>query len=88
MPRPLDNLPACRLPAGRTLRVISFNAAANLPQAIDQIRDEDWDRLVELNLTSCLVYGWYGANVFLVASHCIPARQSADTVSLAKLTCT
>jgi hypothetical protein len=29
------------MPAGRTLRVISFNAAANLPQAIDQIRNED-----------------------------------------------
>ena len=26
------------MPAGRTLRVISFNAAVNLPQAIDQIR--------------------------------------------------
>ena len=25
-----------------------------MPQAIDQIRDGDWDRLVELNLTSCM----------------------------------
>ena len=35
--------------------ILVNNAGANLPQAIDQIRDEDWDRLVELNLTSCMV---------------------------------
>ena len=41
------------MPAGRTLRVISFNyAGVNLPQNIDQIRDEDCGRLVELNLLS------------------------------------
>ncbi len=34
--------------------ILVNNAGANLPQAIDQIRDEDWDRLVELNLTSCM----------------------------------
>jgi hypothetical protein len=38
--------------ADRILRVISFNTGANLPQAIDQIRDEDWNHLVELILTS------------------------------------
>ena len=26
----------------------------NIPQPIDEIRDPDWDRLVELNLTSCM----------------------------------
>jgi NAD(P)-dependent dehydrogenase (short-subunit alcohol dehydrogenase family) len=35
--------------------ILVNNAGANLPQAIDQIRDEDWDRLVELNLTSCMI---------------------------------
>ena len=35
--------------------ILVNNAGANLPQAIDQIRDDDWDRLVELNLTSCMV---------------------------------
>jgi NAD(P)-dependent dehydrogenase (short-subunit alcohol dehydrogenase family) len=35
--------------------ILVNNAGANLPQAIDQIRDEDWDRLVELNLTSCMM---------------------------------
>ncbi|MGD0898334.1 MAG: SDR family NAD(P)-dependent oxidoreductase [Thermoguttaceae bacterium] len=34
--------------------ILVNNAGFNIPQAIDQIRDEDWDRLVELNLTSCM----------------------------------
>jgi NAD(P)-dependent dehydrogenase (short-subunit alcohol dehydrogenase family) len=34
--------------------ILINNAGANIPQAIDAIRDEDWDRLVELNLTSCM----------------------------------
>jgi NAD(P)-dependent dehydrogenase (short-subunit alcohol dehydrogenase family) len=34
--------------------ILVNNAGANVPQAIDSIRDEDWDRLVELNLTSCM----------------------------------
>lgn len=34
--------------------ILVNNAGTNLPQQIDQIKDEDWDRLVELNLTSCM----------------------------------
>ena len=34
--------------------ILVNNAGANLPQPIDQVRDEDWDRLLELNLTSCM----------------------------------
>src|SRR5437764_1027005 len=34
--------------------ILINNAGTNLPQPIDQIRDEDWDRLVELNLSSCM----------------------------------
>jgi len=34
--------------------ILINNAGYNVPQAIDQIRDEDWDRLVELNLSSCM----------------------------------
>ncbi|MHB1034535.1 MAG: SDR family NAD(P)-dependent oxidoreductase [Pirellulales bacterium] len=34
--------------------ILVNNAGTNLPQAIDEIRDEDWDRVVELNLTSCM----------------------------------
>jgi NAD(P)-dependent dehydrogenase (short-subunit alcohol dehydrogenase family) len=34
--------------------ILVNNAGTNLPQPIDQIRDEDWDQLVELNLNSCM----------------------------------
>ena len=34
--------------------ILVNNAGTNLPQPIDEIRDEDWDRLVELNLSSCM----------------------------------
>src|SRR3977135_2097274 len=30
------------------------NAGSNQPQAIDEITDEAWDRIVELDLTSCM----------------------------------
>ena len=45
-----------RRPSRRMGRVdiLVNNAGSNLPQPIDQIRDEDWDRLVELNLSSCM----------------------------------
>jgi NAD(P)-dependent dehydrogenase (short-subunit alcohol dehydrogenase family) len=34
--------------------IVVNNAGWNIPQPIDAIRDEDWDYLVELNLTSCM----------------------------------
>lgn len=34
--------------------ILVNNAGSNTPQAIDKIRDEDWDRIVELNLSSCM----------------------------------
>lgn len=34
--------------------ILVNNAGWNIPQPIDGIRDEDWDYLVELNLTSCM----------------------------------
>lgn len=34
--------------------VLVNNAGFNVPQPIDEIRDETWDHLVELNLTSCM----------------------------------
>jgi NAD(P)-dependent dehydrogenase (short-subunit alcohol dehydrogenase family) len=34
--------------------ILVNNAGSNLPQPIDEIRDDDWDRLVELNLNSCM----------------------------------
>lgn len=34
--------------------ILINNAGSNQPQPIDQIVDADWDRIVELNLTSCM----------------------------------
>jgi gluconate 5-dehydrogenase len=34
--------------------ILVNNAGSNNPQAVDQIRDADWDYLLELNLTSCM----------------------------------
>lgn len=34
--------------------ILINNAGSNIPQTIDQITDTDWDRIVELNLSSCM----------------------------------
>ncbi len=34
--------------------ILINNAGSNVPQTLDQIKDEDWDRIVELNLNSCM----------------------------------
>jgi gluconate 5-dehydrogenase len=34
--------------------ILVNNAGSNAPQAIDEITDEAWDRIVELDLTSCM----------------------------------
>lgn len=34
--------------------ILVNNAGNNVPQAIDAITDEEWDKLIELNLTSCM----------------------------------
>lgn len=34
--------------------ILVNNAGTNVPQEIDRISDDDWDRVVELNLTSCM----------------------------------
>jgi len=34
--------------------ILINNAGTNVPQPIDQIRDEDWDRLLEINLSSVM----------------------------------
>ncbi len=35
--------------------ILVNNAGTNVPQATDQVRDEDWDRVLELNLNSVMV---------------------------------
>jgi len=34
--------------------VLVNNAGSNVPEEIDEITDENWDRIIELNLTSCM----------------------------------
>ena len=34
--------------------ILVNNAGTNVPQPIEQVRDEDWDRVLQLNLTSCM----------------------------------
>src|SRR5262249_22606771 len=34
--------------------ILINNAGTNAPQPIDQVRDEDWDRVLELNLSSIM----------------------------------
>jgi len=54
-----DRAAVARLAADATAKmgridILVNNAGTNNPQPIDAIRDEDWDRLLELNLTSCM----------------------------------
>jgi NAD(P)-dependent dehydrogenase (short-subunit alcohol dehydrogenase family) len=35
--------------------ILVNNAGSNVPQAIDQITEEAWDKIIELNLTSCML---------------------------------
>jgi NAD(P)-dependent dehydrogenase (short-subunit alcohol dehydrogenase family) len=50
----VERLAAESLKAMGKVDVLVNNAGSNLPQPIDQVRDEDWDRIVQLNLTSCM----------------------------------
>ena len=34
--------------------ILVNNAGSNIPQPIDEVSDEAWDRIVELNLSSCM----------------------------------
>ncbi len=34
--------------------ILVNNAGSNLPQSVESIVDEDWDRIIELNLSSCM----------------------------------
>jgi NAD(P)-dependent dehydrogenase (short-subunit alcohol dehydrogenase family) len=34
--------------------ILVNNAGSNIPQMIDEIEDDKWDRIIELNLTSCM----------------------------------
>ena len=49
-----DRLAQAAIETMSRVDILVNNAGSNLPQPIDQIRDEDWDRLLELNLSSCM----------------------------------
>ena len=34
--------------------ILVNNAGVNVPQAIDEVRDDDWDRLLQINVTSAM----------------------------------
>lgn len=37
-----------------TIDILTNNAVVNIPQPIDEIEDEIWDRIIEINLTSIM----------------------------------
>ncbi|HMC12429.1 MAG TPA: SDR family oxidoreductase, partial [Pirellulaceae bacterium] len=39
--------------------ILVNNAGTNVPQTLENIHDDDWDRLIELNLTSCMALSRY-----------------------------
>ncbi len=41
------------------LDILVNNAGTNLPQLLESIQDDDWDRILELNLTSCMALTRY-----------------------------
>lgn len=52
--RDVARLAAASLEKMGHVDILVNNAGSNNPQPIDQIKDEDWDRIIELNLTSCM----------------------------------
>ena len=49
-----DRLAQAALREMGRIDILVNNAGPNCPQEIDQIKDQDWDRLLELNLSSCM----------------------------------
>ena len=50
----VDALAAAALEAFGTVDILINNAGVNTPQPIDEITDEAWDRVLEINLTSIM----------------------------------
>lgn len=50
----VDKLGQSALATMGKIDILVNNAGSNTPQAIDQIKDADWDRIIELNLSSCM----------------------------------
>ena len=77
--------------------ILINNAGGNLIGAIDEIRDEDWDRVIELNLTSCMALTRalvpqmkkrrWGASFTSRRSWVSPPRNSATPIRRPKARC-
>lgn len=50
----VDKLANDALQAMGRVDILVNNAGSNIPQAVDAIEDDKWDRIIELNLTSCM----------------------------------
>ncbi|MFO1043892.1 MAG: glucose 1-dehydrogenase [Planctomycetaceae bacterium] len=50
----VDGLARDVLNAMGKVDILVNNAGSNIPQAVDAIEDDKWDRIIELNLTSCM----------------------------------
>jgi NAD(P)-dependent dehydrogenase (short-subunit alcohol dehydrogenase family) len=50
----VKKLAADAIAAMGKIDILVNNAGSNIPQPIDEITDEAWDNIVELNLTSCM----------------------------------
>jgi NAD(P)-dependent dehydrogenase (short-subunit alcohol dehydrogenase family) len=50
----VDDLAKAALERMGRVDILVNNAGGNTPQSIDSVVDEDWDQIIELNLTSCM----------------------------------
>ena len=50
----VDDLAKSALKAFGRVDILVNNAGSNVPQNIDEVTDEQWDRIIELNLSSCM----------------------------------
>lgn len=54
VPAQVEELAKAALAAFDRVDILVNNAGSNTPQPIDQVTDEVWDQILELNLTSCM----------------------------------
>ena len=50
----VDRLSSAALQFLGRVDILVNNAGSNIPSIIEKVRDEDWDRIVQLNLSSCM----------------------------------
>ena len=50
----VDRLASAALQFLGRVDILVNNAGSNIPSLIEKVRDEDWDRIVQLNLSSCM----------------------------------